>query len=186
MRLHHLILAAVIVVCSVQTKAEIITLNFEAVVVEGTFAGQSGFGSISYENTDVPLTGITFLGFSGSFFSDIEALTALSFNFLGQTYSGADDSDFPLLPLFSLSDSISNSLDFFVEDGIGTEILDERIINFQIFGDRFEGGLRDSNNGYDFEVDMFISERSSVPVQSPPILLLLLAGILILRRKNKF
>jgi hypothetical protein len=175
---------SLMLICSIQTQANIITLEFEAVVAEGSFAGQSGFGSISYDDSNLPTTGEAFLGFSGGFFADFDALTDFTFTFLGQSYSATNDSDYPDLPLFSLFDNFADSLDFFVEDGIGADIADERILDIQVFGESFDNGLRDSANGYDFEVDLFVTERQLNAVSAPTVLPLFLFALGILASRK--
>ncbi|MDT0594943.1 hypothetical protein [Glaciecola petra] len=152
-------LVAIVLACSMSTKADIITLEFEAVVFDGTFAGESGTGTISFDDTDLLLIDEEFLGFSGSSFVDFEALTDFSFTFLGQRFDQTNDLSFPDTPVFSLFDGFADSLDFFVEDGNANLIENALIVDFQIFGDFLGGGLRDSANGFDFEVDLFITER---------------------------
>lgn len=176
MKLCKAVIMTIMLISALSAKANIVTLDFEAIVVDGSFAGQSGIGSISYDTANIPLMGEAFLGFPGGGFADFEALTAFSFSFLGQSYSQLSDAGFPDLPLFSVFDSFADSLDFFVEDGVGVDILEASIIDFQIFGDFLSGGLRDSNNGFDFEIDMFVTERGTTPVSAPFGSLLLLFG----------
>ncbi len=171
---------ALLLSSAMTAQASIITNTFEAIVFDGTFAGQIGTGEFSYDdqNLDVDLWTI---GFPGSSFVDFEDLISFSFTFLGQTYLGSDDSNFPDTPTLDIFDFVPDYLDFFVEDNVTVDIVNPLIEDFQLVG-----VLDASNNGFDFVVDMFVTERVVNNVSSPNMssLILLFLTVYFFRKRT--
>ena len=118
------LVAAVLLVNS--SSAALVTETLSGTVTFGPALGETATGSFTYE--DGSLTGI---GEEILAFPDL----TLTFDFVGQTFTEIDDTDFDEFPELTLTDGVPTSLDFFVldGDGVGQEIIDPRFTEFGIF-----------------------------------------------------
>lgn len=179
-------LGVLLILCSVwsaTTHANMVSYTFEAVVSDGMFAGQSGIGSFTFDDSNLFDSGFTTLGFAGSTFVDFNDLTTFSFSFLGQSFSGANDAGFPDTPTVDFFDGQADFLDFFVQDGGGNAINNPFIVSLNVVGLL----LAHSDPNIDFVVELFVETRVlnlvSTPYLSPLMFTLLMAYILFFKRK---
>lgn len=99
-------------------QAAIITESFTAEVVEGPFAGEVATGSFSYDDA---------LIINGDEILDPTTSLTVNMTFLGQTYTEADDFDYPLFPGLAFSENIPIFLDYYIVDGSPTNIREPSI-----------------------------------------------------------
>lgn len=111
---------------SAQAGGPLITEPLLGEVVFGPGLGEIATGSFTYDPTAITGTGEESVTFP--------ELT-LTIDFLSQTFTEADDTDFDLYPELSLVDGVPVFLDFLVlnGDGVGQEILDPEIDFFSFF-----------------------------------------------------
>jgi hypothetical protein len=109
---------AVVGVSAGSAQALIIAKEFRVDMTSGSLTGQSFFGSFSYDNaalTDPSLQ--IFDPFNGNLLiNEMNGLLSLSFNFLGDIYTQADDAGFPLFPQLNFSEGLFQGLDFIVTE----------------------------------------------------------------------
>ncbi len=93
-----------------------ITNNFRVDVTTGSLANQSFFGSFRYDEAALtdPSTQVIDPANGNQIINASNGLLDLSFNFLGNTYTQASDSDFPEFPQLNFQNGLFQGLDFFV------------------------------------------------------------------------
>ncbi len=146
-------------------NATIITNNLFGEVLSGSFAGTTGSGSFSYDNTLI--TGVGDEMLLGTEFD-------LEFTIFGQTFTNADDIDYPEFPELVFFDGLVVAIDFVVEGIINEPGVD----NFSII-DLFEVAPGE------FETEVNVNQ-TAIPV--PASVWLLGSGLLglvgVARRKH--
>ncbi|OLP18012.1 hypothetical protein BST81_13305 [Leptolyngbya sp. 'hensonii'] len=91
-----------------QATAATVAYDFEINLTSGTFAGQTGFGQVTYD--DAVLTGF------GEEIIEVDDGLSIVFNFAGQDYTEADDVGFDpaVFPSAFFNNGVLNGIDFVV------------------------------------------------------------------------
>jgi hypothetical protein len=93
-----------------------ITNNFRVDITTGSLANQSFYGSFRYDDAALTDPNVQFIdpANSNQIINASNGLIDLSFNFLGNTYTQASDSNFPEFPQLNFQNGLFQGLDFFV------------------------------------------------------------------------
>ena len=95
-------------------RATLITETFTGTVATGKFAGTIGHGTFSYD----PITMIVcYIPANGSYATPGVGGFAVSFTIFGQTFTEADDMDYPIRPYFQITTGgVPITLDFAISE----------------------------------------------------------------------
>jgi len=169
-----------------QAGAPPASFSFGATVLEGSYAGTMGYGSVSYDFNS--LTGGIDTLYPG------EGLFEFSLTLLGQTFTMVDDSDYPNFPEVDFSSYMPTHINFLVVED-GTQILEPNVISLGIDSDVFGVGtdticpVVNGNGCYDYYVEAFVIVADIPPEVPVPAALWLfgsgLLGLAGIARKKK-
>jgi hypothetical protein len=90
-------------------RAAPVQFDFSATVGAGPFLGEVGTGFIRFDDAFAGAASVSPGAASGSL--------EIGFTFLGQTFHGTNDQDFPNFPLVTLFAGLPVGIDFFLADG---------------------------------------------------------------------
>lgn len=113
-------------------QAALVQFDFSTTVSTGPFSGQVGTGFIRFD--DAFVSGLVSPGAGNG---SLE----IGFSFLGQSFTEANDADFPNFPQVTLFDGQPVGIDFVMVDGAsGVDFLDGSIASIALQGSLLPGG----------------------------------------------
>lgn len=188
-------LGAAAVAALLSAPANALTINFTGTVVDGTFAGTVGTGSLTFDEGLLTNVG------SEELSPQTDELFALSFTIFGETFTQDDDVDQPEFPLALFFDGVLDDFDYVVSEvnlsGEPQTLID--IAQEGVFGFSLGFGLFDDEIDDDQlpslqsavalpNFNVFVDEFGLQPVPLPATLPLLagaflLAGAAVRRRR---
>ncbi|MBD1899114.1 hypothetical protein NDI44_07900 [Trichocoleus sp. DQ-A3] len=90
-----------------QAQASIVTYDFTVNVTQGSLAGQSYSGTLSYDDSTLKGTGVEKLGVAQGL--------RVCMNYFGRNYSETSDRDYPKFPTLVFKNGDINHLDFWIQ-----------------------------------------------------------------------
>lgn len=153
-------------VCLGAPAHAITTIDFIGEILSGSFAGEVGIGTITFDETLLTGGGLEVLN------SQNDASFLLTFEIFGQSFTGEDDVAFPDFPLITFDNGNPIGTDFVVSEVFGsnlTDIAEPGVFEFAVID--FSGF-----NGTAFTAEVFVDEFGVVPLPAP--LALLATGML--------
>lgn len=113
-------------------QAAIIDYNFQVDATTGNLAGQSFFGSFSYDDAALsdPSIQIIDSNTGNSIINATNGLLNLSFNFLGNTYNQTSDSGYSEYPQLNFNNGSFEGLDYLVNSLVNSDPVKAFIITF--------------------------------------------------------
>ena len=175
------IFAAALISFGLAAPASAITSDILGTINNGIFAGESGSGTITFDDALLTGSGLENLKPVGSGADGTEDGTlAISFTAGSVVFTEMNDVDYPDFPVFEFFDGALSFINYIVVDGEnGADLL-----QFGVLTAVFDGNLFFNTAENRFEVGIDVEYVPAVPVPASLPLLAAAIGLLVLRRKR--